>query len=87
MAASTHEYLGEILVRRGVLPADKLPALFETVRERGQALTDLVVAQNLAEADLTGSSDPNDPTYGVPDGAIDAADFFYYLDLFVAGCP
>ncbi|MCC6285194.1 MAG: hypothetical protein IT439_07835 [Phycisphaerales bacterium] len=36
-------------------------------------------------ADLSGSSDPNDPGYGVPDGSADAADFFYYLDQFVAG--
>ncbi len=36
-------------------------------------------------ADLTGASDPNDPAYGVPDGTLDAADFFYYLDQFVAG--
>ncbi|MCC6285791.1 MAG: hypothetical protein IT439_10940 [Phycisphaerales bacterium] len=35
-------------------------------------------------ADLTGSSDPNDPSYGVPDGDADADDFFFYLDLFVA---
>ncbi|MBX3363773.1 MAG: hypothetical protein KF866_03315 [Phycisphaeraceae bacterium] len=37
------------------------------------------------QADLSGSSDPNDPAYGVPDGVVDAADFFYYLDQFVAG--
>ncbi len=36
-------------------------------------------------ADLSGSADPNDPAYGVPDGNIDASDFFYYLDQFVAG--
>ncbi|MCC6286119.1 MAG: hypothetical protein IT439_12610 [Phycisphaerales bacterium] len=36
-------------------------------------------------ADLTGSSDPNDPSYGVPDGLVDASDFFYYLDQFVNG--
>ncbi|MFG0327333.1 MAG: GC-type dockerin domain-anchored protein [Phycisphaerales bacterium JB037] len=36
-------------------------------------------------ADLTGSADPNDPTYGVPDGDADADDFFFYLDAFVAG--
>ncbi len=36
-------------------------------------------------ADTSGSSDPNDPGYGVPDGQIDAADFFYYLDQFAAG--
>jgi len=33
--------------------------------------------------DLTGSSDPNDPAYGVRDGLVDAADFFYFLDQFV----
>ncbi|MBX3363158.1 MAG: pre-peptidase C-terminal domain-containing protein [Phycisphaeraceae bacterium] len=36
-------------------------------------------------ADLSSSADPNDPGYGVPDGIIDSADFFFYLDLFVAG--
>lgn len=36
-------------------------------------------------ADLSGSSDPNDPAYGVPDGVADISDFFYYLDRFVAG--
>ncbi len=35
-------------------------------------------------ADLTGSSDPNDPAYGVPDSVLDASDFFFYLDQFVA---
>ncbi|MCW5754985.1 MAG: hypothetical protein KIT24_09800 [Phycisphaeraceae bacterium] len=40
---------------------------------------------NPCPADLTGSSDPNDPSYGVPDGNVDASDFFYYLDQFVAG--
>ncbi|MBX3364416.1 MAG: hypothetical protein KF866_06590 [Phycisphaeraceae bacterium] len=37
------------------------------------------------QADLSGSSDPNDPAYGVPDGQVDASDFFYFLDQFVAG--
>ncbi len=37
------------------------------------------------EADLSGSADPNDPAYGVKDGALDAADFFYFLDQFVSG--
>ncbi len=36
-------------------------------------------------ADLSGSADPNDPAYGVPDGSVDASDFFYYLDQFVGG--
>jgi hypothetical protein len=44
---------------------------------------DLFVANN---GDLTGSSDPNDPSYGVPDGDSDADDFFFYLDLFVGPC-
>src|SRR5712671_2813592 len=43
------EYLGEVLVRRGVVPAERLGPLFETMRERGQALTDLVVATNIAD--------------------------------------
>ena len=34
------------------------------------------------EADLSGSADPSDPTYGVPDGLVDAADFFFFLDRF-----
>lgn len=36
-------------------------------------------------ADLSGSTDPNDPDYGLADGLLDASDFFFYLDLFVAG--
>ncbi|MFG0328246.1 MAG: GC-type dockerin domain-anchored protein [Phycisphaerales bacterium JB037] len=36
-------------------------------------------------ADLTGSSDPNDPSYGQPDGVADSEDFFFYLDAFVGG--
>jgi hypothetical protein len=36
-------------------------------------------------ADLSSSSDPNDPGYGLPDGNADSADFFYYLDQFVGG--
>ncbi len=35
--------------------------------------------------DLSGSSDPSAPAYGRPDGAVDAADFFYYLDQFASG--
>ncbi len=36
-------------------------------------------------ADFSRSADPNDPDYGVPDGAVDASDFFYFLDQFVDG--
>lgn len=35
--------------------------------------------------DFTGSSDPNNPLYGVPDGTIDADDFFVFLDYFSEG--
>ncbi|MFG0325967.1 MAG: GC-type dockerin domain-anchored protein [Phycisphaerales bacterium JB037] len=36
-------------------------------------------------ADLTGSSDPNDLSYGMPDGDSDGDDLFYYLDNFSTG--
>lgn len=36
-------------------------------------------------ADFSGSADPNDPAYGTPDLAVDSSDFFFYLDMFVAG--
>ncbi|MCW5754769.1 MAG: hypothetical protein KIT24_08710 [Phycisphaeraceae bacterium] len=36
-------------------------------------------------ADLSGSADPSDPAYGVPDGNVDAADFFFFLDQFISG--
>jgi cytochrome c peroxidase len=36
-------------------------------------------------ADLSGSSDPSSGAYGTPDGMVDAADLFYFLDQFVAG--
>jgi general secretion pathway protein E len=48
-ASEPHAYLGEILVRRGVVPADRLPGLFETVRERGKPLAEVVVAANIAD--------------------------------------
>jgi len=36
-------------------------------------------------ADLTGSVNPTAPAFGVPDGNIDASDFFFYLGQFAAG--
>jgi general secretion pathway protein E len=47
--AEPQEYIGEILVRRGVVPAERLAPLYETMRERGQALTDLLVANNITD--------------------------------------
>ena len=49
MSTAQSDYLGEVLVRRGVVPADKLEGLFETAKERGQPLTDIIVAQSLAD--------------------------------------
>jgi general secretion pathway protein E len=48
-ASQPQAFLGELLVRRGVVPADKLPGLFESVRERGQPLLEIVVASNVAD--------------------------------------
>ncbi|MCC6283965.1 MAG: VCBS repeat-containing protein [Phycisphaerales bacterium] len=36
-------------------------------------------------ADLSGSSDPGDPAYGVSDGGADSSDFFFFLDQFEGG--
>ncbi len=36
-------------------------------------------------ADLTGSNDPDDPTFGVPDLDADSDDFFFFLDAFSRG--
>ena len=41
---------------------------------------------NLAVADLTTGAVPGQPGYGVPNGILNADDFFYYLALFAAGC-
>ncbi len=43
------EYLGEILVKRGVVSAERLAPLFETVKERGQPLAELLVTGKIAE--------------------------------------
>ena len=42
-------YIAEVLVRQGVVPIDRLPPLFETMRERGQSLADAIVASNIAD--------------------------------------
>ena len=47
--ASEQRFLGEILARRGVVPADKLEALYAVQRERGADLLDLVVNTNVAD--------------------------------------
>src|SRR5690606_9053408 len=47
--SAQQQYLGEILVRRGVVPADRLEPLFETVKERGQQLAELLVSTNVTD--------------------------------------
>jgi len=47
--ATEQRFLGELLARRGVLPADKLDALWSVQRERGTELLDLIVNTNLAD--------------------------------------
>ncbi|WP_437967651.1 type II secretion system ATPase GspE [Sorangium sp. So ce260] len=49
MSMQQQQYLGEILVRRGVVPAERLLPLYDTVRERGQPLADLIVSSNIAD--------------------------------------
>ncbi len=46
-ALAQSEYLGEILVRRGVVPAERIAPLFDTVRERGQSITELLTANKI----------------------------------------
>ncbi len=47
--ASEQRFLGELLARRGLVPADRLEALYATQRERGADLLDLVVHTNVAD--------------------------------------
>jgi general secretion pathway protein E len=47
--ATEQRFLGEILLRRGVVSGDKLDALFAVQRERGVDLLDLVVNTNAAD--------------------------------------
>jgi general secretion pathway protein E len=47
--AAEQRFLGELLLRRGVLQADKLESLWSVQRERGADLLDLVVNGNFAD--------------------------------------
>jgi general secretion pathway protein E len=44
-----NSYIGEVLVRRGVVPVERLLPLYDTMKERGMPLTDLVVSSNIAD--------------------------------------
>jgi general secretion pathway protein E len=46
---SEQRFLGEILSRRGIVPPDKLEALYAMQRDRGADLVDLVVNTNVAD--------------------------------------
>ncbi len=51
--AAEQRFLGELLARRGLVPADKLESLWSVQRERGTDLLDLIINSNLAgEIDL-----------------------------------
>lgn len=71
----------------GIRPDGSIPAAPEPTWTYGVGFRNATLPDEDATcaADLTGSSDPNSPLYGVPDGNSDAADFFFYLDQFVAG--
>ncbi|MBK6514816.1 MAG: type II secretion system ATPase GspE [Polyangiaceae bacterium] len=43
------EFLGEILVKRGVLAADRLAPLVQSVREKGQGLVELLVTNKVTD--------------------------------------
>jgi general secretion pathway protein E len=47
--AEASQYIGEVLVRRGVVPPERLEKLYETAREQGKAFSDLVVSTNVAD--------------------------------------
>ncbi len=48
MQLAQQQFLAEVLIRRGVLDAALLPGLIQSVQERGLALTELMVAQDVA---------------------------------------
>jgi general secretion pathway protein E len=43
------QYLGEILVRRGVVPVERMPQLLDAMRDRGQPLAEVVVSTRVAD--------------------------------------
>jgi general secretion pathway protein E len=52
--AAEQRFLGELLARRGVLPVDKLEALWSVQRERGTELLDLIVNTSLVDEVVLG---------------------------------
>ncbi|HRI64255.1 MAG TPA: type II secretion system ATPase GspE [Polyangium sp.] len=61
MSSVAHaEYVGEILVRHGVVDAARLAPLFDTVRERGQTITELLVSSNITDEGKIGRALANE---------------------------
>lgn len=84
----------DLVVDDGVRPVTLMPPLDVRLKDaRGDfnadgfvdrldlpAFIDAFVLDS-SRADLTGSSDPADTAYGMPDGQLDASDLFFLLDL------
>lgn len=70
-----------------VLPIRFLPEPFDVNDQSGTIYWDDLELVQLppCPVDMTSTSDPMDAGYGVPDGMIDIQDFFFFLDLLVAG--
>src|SRR6266498_671480 len=49
-------YLGEILIRRGVVTEERLKPLFTQQREKGPSLMDLLLAGNVADGAAVGQA-------------------------------
>jgi general secretion pathway protein E len=47
--AEPQEYIGEVLIRRGVVPAERIVPLYETMKEQGKGLTELLVSNNVTD--------------------------------------
>jgi general secretion pathway protein E len=54
MGMQEQRFLGELLARRGAVPADKLESFYATQREKGTGLLDLIVNSNTADEPTIG---------------------------------
>jgi len=72
-----------------VLPVRFLPGEFDIGDQSGTIYWDDLEYEQLTPcvADLTGSLNPTNPAFGVPDGIVDTEDFFYFITLFANGQP
>lgn len=70
--------------RTGTFATLAAPALGGNLVWRVRYLTNGADLVATCLADISASSDPNNVGYGGPDLQVDASDFFYFLDQFVA---